>query len=489
MHRVDFESLFERLPSPHMVLDRDLCFVAANPAYEAATGRSRSELIGKPLFEMFPNEGESGRKLRESLGRVFDTGESDTLAFLPYDIPRVDARGFETRYWTAVHTPLRSHQGETLYILQNTVDVTEIVRMREAAATSRQGIGPELQLVERAREAERAQRTAIAESSEFRRLFRQAPQMMAVLTGPSHVFTFTNDAYRRFVGERDFIGKPVREAMVELDDQGFFGLLDEVYTNGTEISQEGIRLTVDQGLDEPQETFLDFSLRPMHDAEGEISGVFVQGMDRTEMFRHLRHQRLLLDELNHRVNNTLATVQSIASQTLRTAGNLQDARRDRERRIIALSRAHNLLTARSWQGIDLRALAEVQVSPYASGRFTVSGEEIRLNPPTAIALAMMLHELADNAARHGALSGDQGSVALSWQKGAEGRLLVNWRETDGPTVAGPVTRGFGMRIMDRVARSELGGTLDMDFSDDGFACRIELPDSAYARTENATISP
>jgi PAS domain-containing protein len=103
---IDFGELFDVLPSPHMVLDRNHCYVAVNQAYEQVVMRSRDEMIGRNLFDLFPNDGESGRRLRESFDRVIETGETDTLAYIPYDIPRPPelGGGMEQRYWTAVHT-------------------------------------------------------------------------------------------------------------------------------------------------------------------------------------------------------------------------------------------------------------------------------------------------------------------------------------------------------------------------------------------------
>ncbi len=499
MHRIDFESLFDRLPSPHMVIDRDMVFVAVNPAYEQATMRSRGELLGRPLFEMFPNPGESGQRLRASIEHAFTTGESDTLAYLPYSIPRSAEAGggMEERFWTAVHTPLTANDGETLFVVQNTVDVTEFVQMREArslplrSAWAQPPIDMEtgLQLIERAREAESAQRNAVAESNEFRQLFQQAPQMMAVLSGAEHAFTFANDAFRRFTGNRDLIGKSVRSAVPELDGQGFFELLDEVYGHGREHGGEGVRVMLLQdGSGPPREAFMDFTYRPIRDAEGAISGVFVQGVDRTSSVRAAKRQRLLLDELNHRVKNTLATVQSIAAQTLRSAPDLHSARRDFENRIIALSRAHNLLSARAWVSIDLSAVAEQQFAAYEAGRISVEGPKVVLNSKATIAVAMLFHELADNAIKHGALSTPEGGVSVGWrleQDGEGERLTIEWNESGGPLVATPSRKGFGARMLERVALGELGGRLTVDYAPEGFFCQIGIPASSYARMEDA----
>ena len=491
MQGIDFEELFERLPSAHMVLDRLFNFVVVNSAYERAVMRKRDDLIGRNLFELFPNDGEGGKRLRASFERVFDSGESDTLAYIPYDIPRPSEKGggFEQRYWTAVHMPLANGSGDIAYLVQNTVDVTEIVRLRQAASLPFRAYSGEMQLIERAREAEDAHRSLLAESAEFRRMFQQAPGFIAVLTGPEHVFTFANDAYARLIGGRDVIGKPVDEALPELEGQGFRELLDGVFATGEPYSAEGTRIMLQRAPDEaPRESFLDFSYDAIKDLDGRISGVFVQGMDRTEAVRTLRRQRLLLDELNHRVKNTLATVQSIASQTLRSAPDLASARTAFEARIHALSKAHNMLSARRWSSALLSDLVEQELAAHGTRRIAFDGPPVKLNPKASIALAMVLHELSTNAAKFGALSGPDGRVEIAWSVDPATELQIDWRESGGPAVAQPTHFGFGTRMVDRVIKGELTGKYDCSYETAGFSCRIAIPFDSYGRHDDAIAS-
>lgn len=481
MHRLDFQRLFEALPSPHMLLDRDMRYVAVNRAYEQATMRNRGELIGQILFDLFPNEGESGRRLRASFERVFAHGVSDTLAYIPYDIPRPEALGggFEKRYWTAVHVPVTTATGEVGFVMQNTVDVTEVARLREAASLPFRARPVETALIERAREAEQAHQALLADSEDFRRLFQQAPGFIAVMTGPDHVFTFANDAYRKLVGGREVVGMPVREALPEIEGQGFFEMLDAVYRDGIQRGGEGARVVLQQGPDEkPREAFLDFSYAAIRNTGGGISGIFVQGMDRTESFRAQRRQRLLLDELNHRVKNTLSSVQSIATQTFRQAQDPNAARAAFEARIIALSKAHDLLSDRKWSDASLKTLVDQELAAYDNVRRTVHGPEISLNAKSAIAFAMVLHELVANAARHGALSQPGGAVSVIWSvadKGGASFLEMNWSERGGPDVHQPVRTGFGTRMIERTVRGELAGEFSCDYAKAGYSCRLRVP--------------
>jgi two-component sensor histidine kinase len=197
--------------------------------------------------------------------------------------------------------------------------------------------------------------------------------------------------------------------------------------------------------------------------------------------RGAEHQRLLIDELNHRVKNTLATVQSIAAQTLRTAETKDDAREALERRLIALSRAHDVLTRESWEGADLIEVVAKALEPYqvsGESRFVVNGPHVRITPRMSLALAMALHELATNAVKYGALSNKTGTVEVSWnvRNGAEPpRLALRWKEAGGPPVVTPQRRGFGSRLIQRTLAQDLDGQVDISFASSGVVCTVDAP--------------
>lgn len=488
MPDINFSQLFDRLPSPYMIIDRQYRYVAANSAYEAAVMRSSSDLVGRLLFDIFPNDGQAGADLRASFEHVFNTGKSDTIAYIPYDIPRPEALGggMEKRYWTAVHTPLTNAQGEVVFLAQNTVDVTDVVRLREAASLPYRSFAGEMQLVERAREAESAHRSLLAESAEFRRMFQQAPGFIAVLSGPGHIFTFANDAYVRLVGERSVVGRTVADALPEISGQGFLEMLDHVYATGETRGGEGTRILLQTRDGVIEERFLDFSYDAVRDLDGQVIGVFVQGMDRTEAVKTLRHQRLLLDELNHRVKNTLATVQSIAKQTMRAAPNLDSASKDLEGRIIALSKAHNLLSQTAWDSTTICDLIDHEFARFDRSRITAGGPDVLLNPRASIAMAMVLHELATNAAKYGALSGDSGHLDVAWQVTPDGELRIEWRETSERPAVVPSRLGFGSRMIDTVMHGDLSGSVETGYEMSGLQCRLLVPLSSYSKaTQNA----
>jgi two-component sensor histidine kinase len=182
------------------------------------------------------------------------------------------------------------------------------------------------------------------------------------------------------------------------------------------------------------------------------------------------------------VKNTLATVQAIASQTLKGDIPLTEARSRFEARLLALSRAHNLLTEQNWEGAALQDVVRNATDYLPPDRFEVSGEPLWLAPRAALAIALALHELGTNAIKYGALSWEKGRVHLSWQ--AEGDMLrIAWKEQGGPLVVEPEHRGFGSRLIERNLSTDLGGTARLLFEQDGLHCIIEASRKAIQSKE------
>jgi two-component sensor histidine kinase len=197
--------------------------------------------------------------------------------------------------------------------------------------------------------------------------------------------------------------------------------------------------------------------------------------------RWAEHQRLLIDELNHRVKNTLATVQSIAAQTLRTAATKDAASEALEKRLLALSRAHDVLTRENWVGADLTDVVARALQPYevpGEPRLRVEGPSVRVTPRMSLALAMALHELATNAVKYGALSNKSGTIAVSWtlsNGAAPPRLTLRWVESGGPPVRDPGRRGFGSRLIERSLAQDLDGEVTIAFAPQGVVCTVDAP--------------
>ena len=191
-----------------------------------------------------------------------------------------------------------------------------------------------------------------------------------------------------------------------------------------------------------------------------------------------RKQRLLIDELNHRVKNTLATVQSIASQTARRAGDVESFSRTFEARLIALSRTHNALTQGGWERAGLKGLLQAELKPYAREQIALEGEEVQLDSRQALGLGMVFHEMATNAAKYGALSKPEGCVRVAWrvEPEADGRTLrLEWSESRGPAVRAPTRKGFGSRLIRGTVEQELGGEARFDYAKTGLVAELTVP--------------
>jgi PAS domain S-box-containing protein len=212
---------------------------------------------------------------------------------------------------------------------------------------------------------------------------------------------------------------------------------------------------------------------PRRDADGAILFWYGATEDIHERKVAEEHQRLLINELNHRVKNTLASVQAIAFQTLKGNISLAEARKRFEARLLALSRAHTLLTEQNWEGADLERVVRDSTEHLAAEieRFEIGGDPTWLSPRAALALALALHELGTNAAKYGALSNESGRVSIRWAR-ENSALLLDWKELNGPPVTPPARRGFGSRLIERGLRSDLGGRADLVFEPDGVRCRV-----------------
>jgi two-component sensor histidine kinase len=243
----------------------------------------------------------------------------------------------------------------------------------------------------------------------------------------------------QLAGARDFIGRPVREVLPELDRQGFCALLDRVYATGEPFIAYAAPVDVERVPGQaPERLYLDFIYQPIVDEQGRVTGIFAQGHDVTQQTLAAEHRQLLVNELNHRVKNTLATVQSLAHQTLRDADSLAAAKSMLTARLLALSNAHNVLTRENWEGASLPEVVHEATRAHddpAAPRIDAAGPDLRVGPRVALALSMALHELATNAAKYGALSTDAGAVQVRWERSGERSLALTWRERGGPPVS------------------------------------------------------
>jgi two-component sensor histidine kinase len=200
------------------------------------------------------------------------------------------------------------------------------------------------------------------------------------------------------------------------------------------------------------------------------------------------HQELLINELNHRVKNMLAVVQSICTLTLRNSGVEAPTRALLDSRLTALAGSHDLLTREHWTGADLGDVITQALIPFRlagqAHRISIAGQPIHLRPKQAVALGMVLHELATNALKYGALSNGIGSINVNWTE-HNSMIQLKWEESGGPTVAKPTHKGFGSRLIERSFPSEIHGSVKVSYDPAGLVCEIDIPSARGTSGESS----
>ncbi|WNG39532.1 PAS domain-containing protein [Archangium violaceum] len=279
----DFQRLFEKSPGLYLVLTPDPAFtiVAVTDAYLRATMTRREDLVGRGLFEAFPDnpgnpQATGTMNLRASLARVLATRAPDMMSVQKYDVrrPASAGGGFEERYWSPINLPILSEEGALLYILHQVEDVTEVVHPTQRGELERD----ELKALKRAARAR----------ADLHALLQHAPAAIAVLRGPEHVFDYANPIYLQVVG-RDVVGKTVRQALPELVQQGFVALLDSAYATGEPFIANELNVRLDrEGTGHLEDCFFNFVYQPTRAPDGAVDGIFVHAVDVTAQVRARR---------------------------------------------------------------------------------------------------------------------------------------------------------------------------------------------------------
>jgi len=281
-----------------------------------------------------------------------------------------------------------------------------------------------------------------------------------------------NPAAERMFGytAEEAIGKPITLIIPEgrLAEEPV--ILDRIHRGERMEQFETVRQRKDGSCVE-----VSLTISPILDSEGRIVGASKIARDISEQKRNQEHIRVLAREAEHRSKNLLANVAAIVNLSRSdTPEGLKDAITGRIR---ALSNVHSLFVESRWSGAELLAIARQELAPYLGeegGRVRIEGREALLEPSAAQALAVVLHELATNATKYGALSDATGAIALTWSRDADGKLLLRWTETGGPPVQKPERQGFGSRLIERTI-GQLNGTARFDWRPEGLVCEITLP--------------
>jgi PAS domain S-box-containing protein len=334
-------------------------------------------------------------------------------------------------------------------------------------------------------------------TAQFETLLNQAPLGVYLIDADFRVREVNPTALRVF-GDIPgvVIGRDFSEIMHVLWEEKYADELVEIFRHTLEtgepyIAAERAEFRADRGVTEYYELRLDRIVLP----DGRF-GVVCYFRDISRQVQAESTRQLLVSELNHRVKNTLASVQAIVQQTLRSTQDPADFATRFSGRIQSLARVHSLLTDATWQGTDLRELIRDQLlqGPVDETRLTACGPAVRLKPQTAVHLALMLHELGTNSTKHGALSAIGGRVAVSWSV-TNDVLNLQWVERGGPAVASPTRRGFGTTLIEQSAKSE-GGSTRMLCKPEGITWEIALalphstiPDASFGLLESELMGP
>jgi PAS domain S-box-containing protein len=421
-----------------------------------------------------PKPGQTHEQFRES-ARIFELDGTPVARSMMTevlesgtpvrDVERIVERADGTRLIVSVNIdPLRNAKGELVGAVNCFLDITERKRMDAALEASR------------LHALEQEQRLAAT--------YEHAAIGISEIAPDGH-FLRVNEAICAMSGYS-------REELLAAR------LFRYTHPDDAEPDREGFRKQVAGALDfysvekrfvrkDGRVIWLSVRSSPVRDAEDRLLYVVRVVQDITERKASEQRQKLLMDELNHRVKNTLATVQSLASQTARAARTPAVFRERFEGRLIALSKAHDQLTIHHWESADLRELLSGSLAPYAGGgpeRVILRGEDVVLRPRAVLTLAMAVHELTTNAAKYGALSVSSGRIEIHWQpvRGDNGRpmLRIDWVEQCGPSVTAPEQRGFGSKLIEGSIAAELGGTAHLAFEPQGLRCEIVIPMEAAA---------
>jgi PAS domain S-box-containing protein len=306
------------------------------------------------------------------------------------------------------------------------------------------------------------------------------PMLFTDAKAPDHPIIFANDAFLSLTGYKraEVLAKSFISLMAIGIDRETRTEVEACFSSSPETDPE-----IHYRRKDGSEFWASVLVSPVHDKNGATVQHFVSLVDLTKHKQDQAHCKMLIDELNHRVKNTLSTVQSIVIQALRTPARNDVVRESVQTRLFALSRSHDLLSSDHWKGAGLHDLVDNALEPFRvveghAERFVVTGENVLLQPKTTLALAIAFHELATNAVKYGAFSNEAGTILIRWkvEREPEGkRLNLRWEEHDGPAVAPPTRKGFGSWVIERGLAHELEGEVELSYPVDGVVCTINIP--------------
>ena len=307
-------------------------------------------------------------------------------------------------------------------------------------------------------------------NSDLQNLFESTQIPTVFLDRDLVIRSFTpavKDLFNILPGDR---GRPLTDLNSRLDLPGFVEDIRKVFDEGVELEREVYH--------EGASAHFILRLAPYRDANRQTEGVVITFLDVTRLSDAQAHQQTLIAELNHRVKNMLMVAISIAQQTYKSTATREAFLEAFIGRLQAMSRSYELLSRENWTESSLAELISAELAPFGLERLNIDGPPVKLKPKTALSLGMVVHELATNAGKYGALSVPTGKISIQWAatESKEGDVLdLKWTELEGPKIAEATKRGFGLKLIERESSYNLGGSAEIDFNPDGLAVRLAFP--------------
>ena len=437
------QTIVEGLGQPFYAVDRDWRFTIFNGDAARYFGLAKEKVVGRTVWDVFPHEAhaERGRILMDAMARR-QVVRGETLSMI------------ESRWVHYCLFPLGDGIG---VIFRDVTDRKRAEERREAAEEA---------LRKRTMELE-----AVLETIPTAVLFTYDPQGRSVVANQRAIELLRLPRRTELSLSTQLHSWPAHRVLRDGEPVPLSGLPLQRAVRGEKVGDEVLEIEFDDG---ERRTLL-VRAACLRSAQGDIQGAVCAVADVTERHRYEEHLKLMLNELNHRVKNTLAIVQSLAALTLKDID--VTARRDFEQRLLTLSAVYSLLTDASWDGAQLHDVVHASLKAHLagrSGRLLLEGDDFRVHPKSAIAISMALHELGTNALKYGALSADGGTVAMRWTT-KDRRFRLRWEERGGPAVAPPKHKGFGSRLIERGLAAELRGDVRLEYRPGGVVCSIDAP--------------
>jgi PAS domain S-box-containing protein len=443
------EDFFENSAVGLHIVSSDGIVLRANKAELDMLGYSREEYIGRPIADFHAD----ADVIADIIGRL---SKAETLERYP---ARLRAKDGSIRHVLITSNGRIDDDDGLLHTRCFTLDVTEL----RNAEIARRKMQDDIEASER----------------RLRELLEALPAAVYT-TDAQGLITFYNDAAVELAGRRPELGDAWCVSWRLYHPDGTPLPHDECPM--AVCLKEGRMVRGGQAIAErPDGSRVPFMAypTPLRNADGELVGAINMLVDISSHKQAEARQKALIDELNHRVKNTLATVQSLARRSARHASNLQEFGATFDARILGLARAHDLLSRRYWVAVAMQNLVQDIVAPYADtdGRVRADGPALDLNPRAALSLAMALNELVTNAAKYGALSVPSGAISVHWNmpESEAAMMRLEWIEEGGPPVAVPPRRGFGTVLLERCIERDLDGRCDLRFDAGGVRCRMSIP--------------